>query len=72
MRRYICVCMYVCIYIYIFVNFILTPLMFASVLISFCFLLTQFPLSISSNLILSVSSGLRKIELLDLAYKLSD
>ena len=46
--------------------------MFASVLISFCYFLTQFPLSISSNLILSVSLGLRKIQLFDLAYKLTD
>ena len=46
--------------------------MFASVLISFYFLLTQFPLSVSCNLVLSVSSGLRKIQLLDFAYKLTD
>ena len=45
--------------------------MFASVLISFYFLLTQFPLSISRNLVLSVSLGLRKPQLFDLAYKLN-
>ena len=46
--------------------------MFASVLISFYFLLTQFALSVSCNLVLSVSLGLRKIQLLDFAYKLTD
>ena len=42
--------------------------MLASMLISFYFLLTQFPL----NLILSVSLGLRKTGLFDLTYKLTD
>ena len=46
--------------------------MFASVLISFYFLLTRFPHSISSNLILSVSLELRRIQLFDLACKLTD
>ena len=46
--------------------------MFASVLIWFDFLLTEFPLSISRNLILSVSLGLREIQLFDLAYKMTD
>ena len=36
------------------------------------FLLTQFPPSISRNLILSVALGLPKIQLFDLAYKLTD
>ena len=42
--------------------------MLASMLISFYFLLTQFPL----NLILSVSLGLRKTGLFDLTNKLTD
>ena len=46
--------------------------MLASVLISFYFLLTQFPLSISCNLIISVLLGLHKIQLFDSAYKLTD
>ena len=36
------------------------------------FLLTQFPLGICGNLILSVSLELRKVQLFDLAYKLTN
>ena len=58
---------YIYIYIYI-VNFILAPFD-----VCFCvFLLTQSSLSISRNLILSGSLGLGKIQLFDLAYKLTD
>ena len=52
---------------YLFVNFIKIPFCFCADLFSCYFLLTQFPLSISRNLILSVSLGLRKIQLFDLA-----
>ena len=74
---YIYIYMRVCIYIYIYIytyNIYINKhlLMFASVFISFYFLLAQFSLSISSNLIFSLSMGLRKIQFFDLAYKLTD
>ena len=59
------------IYIYI-VNFILAPFDVCFCADSFVFLLTQSSLSISRNLILSVSLGLGKIQLVDVAYKLTD
>ena len=46
--------------------------MIASVLIHFVSCVNQFPVSISRNLIYSVSLGLRKIQLFDLAYRLAD
>ena len=55
-----------------FLNSILTPFDDCFCVDSFCFLLNQFPLSISCNLILSVSLGSCKIQLFDLAYKLVD
>ena len=49
----------------LFFYFILTPFDDCCCVDSFCFLLNQFPLSISRNLIFSVSLGLRKIQLFD-------
>ena len=46
--------------------------MIASVFINFVSCVTQFPVSISRNLIVSVSLGLRKIQLFHLAYRLTD
>ena len=46
--------------------------MIASVLIHFVSGVNQFLVSISRNLIFSVSLGLRKIQLSDLAYRLAD
>ena len=46
--------------------------MIACVLIHFVSCVNQFLVSISRNLIFSVSLGLRKIQLLDLAYRLAD
>ena len=46
--------------------------MIASVLIHFVSCVNQFLVSISRNLIFSVSLGLRKIQLSDLAYRLAD
>ena len=64
---------YISTYIYIYiVNFILAPFDVCFCVDSFVFLLTQSSLSISRNLILSVSLGLGKIQLFDLAYKLTD
>ena len=44
--------------------------MIASVLIHFVSCFNQFPVSISGNLIFSISLGLRKAQLFDLAYRL--
>ena len=57
--------------------FFLLNLILASFDVCFCvdsfyFLLTQFPLSISRNLILSVSFELRKVQLFHLAYRLAN
>ena len=46
--------------------------MIASVLIHFVSCISQFPLSISRNLIFSVPLGLRKIHLFDWACRLTD
>ena len=46
--------------------------MIASVLIHLLSCVNQFRLSISRNLIFSVSLGLRKIQSFDLAYRLAD
>ena len=46
--------------------------MIAPVLIHFVSCVNQFPLSISRNLVFSVSLGLHKIQLFDLAYRLAD
>ena len=60
--------LYIYIYIYIFVNFVLTPFD-----VCFCVEFILFLAnSIFRNLILSVSFGLHKIQLFDLAYKLTD
>ena len=56
----------------LFFYFILTPFDDCCCVDSFCFLLNQFPFSISRNLIFSVSLGLRKIQLFDLPDKLAD
>ena len=60
-------------------NVFLTPsntfwhlLMIASVLIHFVSCVNQFPVSISRNLIISVSLGLRKNQSFDLVYRLVD
>ena len=55
-----------------FSKFILTPVDDCFRVDSFCFLLNQFPLSTSRNLIFSASLALHKIQLFDLAYKLAD
>ena len=47
-------------------------LMIVSVSIHFVSCVNQFPISISRNLMFPVSLGLRKIQLFDLAYKLTN
>ena len=55
----------------VFFKLVLTPFDDCFHIASFYLLLNQFALSISHNLVFSVSLGLHKIQLFDLAYKLA-